>query len=167
MYKTCISFITFRKASWCKVAVLQVWGGSYSLWPATAKQPQSAISTKLMDLICRLNVMPHKRPSAHQWSVPLCLQRFAHSSLFLYDSSFNITFKIALFEMLIFITILLFVLQCHGLYGILFNESYEEYRHMRYQFSTLQHLVPEISDGKHCPLCPQVWWINYMLLLLK
>ncbi|XP_030297532.1 uncharacterized protein LOC115596498 isoform X2 [Sparus aurata] len=45
--------------------------------------------------------------------------------------------------------------KCHDLYGILINESYEEYRHFRYQMSTLCHLGPDITDGTHCPLCPE------------
>ena len=40
--------------------------------------------------------------------------------------------------------------------GILINESYEEYRHFWYQMSTLCHLGPDITDGTHCPLCPEV-----------
>lgn len=56
-----ISVMNSRKASWCLDSILQVWNGSCNTtmlqpWAATVKQPQSAISIKLMDMICRLQL---------------------------------------------------------------------------------------------------------------
>ncbi|XP_061592259.1 uncharacterized protein LOC133457248 isoform X2 [Cololabis saira] len=93
----------------------------YSLWPATVKRPQSAVSTKLMDMICRLQL----ECGVSLKAICTAIQQSSLSS------------------------------ECQDLYRHLVKESYEEYRHLRYQMTTLRHLGADVTDGAQCPICPQ------------
>lgn len=46
--------------------------------------------------------------------------------------------------------------QFQRIYRTLTNESFEEYRHVSYKMSSLQHLKNELDDGTVCPACPKV-----------
>ncbi|XP_038050149.1 uncharacterized protein LOC119723516 [Patiria miniata] len=46
--------------------------------------------------------------------------------------------------------------ECSTLYRVLHNETFEEYRHFKYQVSSLQVVSPSLDDGTACPACPTV-----------
>ena len=59
----------------------------------------------------------------------------------------------------------MFALQCQDLYRLLVKESYEEYRHLRYQMTTVRHLGPDVTDGTQCPVCPQVCCVKLWMFI--